>query len=67
MVHLAAALPVSCSPLDVRENKTLYINICLYTYIYVYIQNYMFIYIYICLTETKSKFALNTTWEKSII
>lgn len=46
MVQLAAALPVSCSPLDVRENKALYINICLYTYIYVYIQNYMFIYIY---------------------
>lgn len=60
MVQLAAALPVSCSPLDVRENKTLYINICLYTKLY-------FIYIYICLTETKSKFALNTTWEKSII
>lgn len=25
------------------------------------------LYTYICLTETKSKFALNTTWEKSII
>lgn len=66
MVQLAAALPVSCSPLDVRENKTLYINICLYTYICLYTKLY-FIYIYICLTETKSKFALNTTWEKSII